>query len=621
MNEMEKSEEVKSAGLSARLQRLHQEQRGALALLCLAGLMILLMMGLVVYDATEVANEKVHVQASADASAYSQAAINARTMNMLAFANVGKRVNIGMVAAYETVYSWMTWITGVAWVLTIACYLIAAIPGAQAVAQLCTKMAEIAVGASCATAKEAGDYLRLDTIVQNFFGPEQRAFNNYQQYMADVTPYWSWTQGVWRGFTNNAPLTVGYPAPKNDADITFRQQLPVRVPAGHSWDGLCEKANEAPPIFGGGFEPGNIIEQADRRFMFVDFLIKNALGSNGNEDPAGGVDGAGDGGSGVGGSGGGQGGGSGSGQESACESLEEEAANDPNSTFEPPREECEVDENGNETDDCETIPGSYTVDGHTIELGEGCIPTSVLEQLDNVDCTQGGATIKAGAYGATYLAGLLGLLIDTSDIPSILKRLTVMPDSFVERCKDGTRDRYQSAGGFHVDGPAWELQTDNWLMNSSTLMYAYRPNAARNGTHRDRYQFMGEDSNPGLLNFASEGTWAISRGEIAWQGDEAPSLWESKWAARVRPVALDGEWEAYAQSHQGFSIWRGLRDIQGEVLATLLVAHGADATGSNLITHGYSLSPGSLEALLFEALSTRAAFDAMEPERMEGVVK
>src|SRR5699024_9305729 len=105
-----------------------------------------------IFDVSEVANEKVHMQATADASAHSQSSVMARTMNMLAFANVGKRIDIGYITAYESSIAWMQWLVGAGWALTALCGLAAiAFPP---IGGVCPRLAQMMTAGTCIYALE-----------------------------------------------------------------------------------------------------------------------------------------------------------------------------------------------------------------------------------------------------------------------------------------------------------------------------------------------------------------------------------------------------------------------------------------------------------------------------------
>lgn len=602
------------------LDRLRHNQSGAIAVLCMAAILIIMLMGLVLFDSIEVANEKVHLQASADAAAFSQSSIEARTMNMTAFTNVGKRINVAYVTAYDTIMGWLGWLVGAGWVLTILCAA-AAVLTAGGLSSVCKEMAQIVAAATCVWAKEKADQGKLGTVINNTFGPELRAFNNYQQYKADITPYWSWSEGVWKGIENRAPITMGYPAPQGGSDVNFSSQLPMKQPNNHSWNNLCEKTNHAPSIgdivLGDSFD--ELTQQVDRWYMFVDFIIKNGMsvvGGGGDAQPTGDGDYDMDSGD--------------SEMENQCGEMEDRAEKDPDNFEYDPGEDCE---DADEEDECEERPKTMKykdADGNWVEeeLNDDCIPVDIADVLNELDCSD---ISDIGVYGSVFFAGSLGLLVDHSGLPDWIS--WAFPTSYEERC-GGTGSRESRSGGrygsdFLKDGAPWILDTNNWSMHSSTLTFAYRPNSARNQESRDKFTF-GEEVNDGFLNSSSEGSgvWALSRAEVTWQGeDSTPNLWESQWGARVRPVALPGEWQAYGNDG-AFTMWDALQEIEDEMFGSILVAHGAamlDVDESALITHPYGLddlsSFSGLEGLYNEYQSTEKSFEPMNNDRLEGLVK
>lgn len=92
-------------------ERFHNEERGAVALLMLAATIVIMLLSWVIYDAGVSTRTKVRVQAAADTAAFSQAAIKARTMNMLAYTNIAKRSIWAAHSMYPSylsaTYSWI----------------------------------------------------------------------------------------------------------------------------------------------------------------------------------------------------------------------------------------------------------------------------------------------------------------------------------------------------------------------------------------------------------------------------------------------------------------------------------------------------------------------------------
>ena len=98
--------------LRHRLGRMHRDEGGAIVVLAFAGCLFLFLVGLTLYDAGFMARDKVDVQNAADTAAYSQAAVKARAMNMVSFANVGKRtiVGIGSMYFWQQLFYFIWWV-------------------------------------------------------------------------------------------------------------------------------------------------------------------------------------------------------------------------------------------------------------------------------------------------------------------------------------------------------------------------------------------------------------------------------------------------------------------------------------------------------------------------------
>ncbi|MFU8803613.1 MAG: TadE/TadG family type IV pilus assembly protein [Bradymonadaceae bacterium] len=617
---------MRNSRIARALRRLDRDQSGAVAILCLASLLIVLMLGLVLYDTIEIANEKVHIQAAADASAFSQASIEARTMNMIAFTNVGKRVTIGFVTAYDAVFAWMKWISGASIVLAIACYAAGAF--FAPILSLCGTITQIAAGSTCATLREGQDHLKLNTLIQRFYGPEVRAFNNYQQYMADVTPFWSWTEGVMRGFTNNAPVTMAYPMPKAGDNFEFTARLPVKQSSdttmyglgiNRNWDALCEKADHTPSIFGNDSSTWeNLSAQSDRRFMFLDLLLKSGVGALGQQENSGVAD-----------TGGGQDteaynpGGGDDEEAFGCDDFAEAAANDSNIDYTPPSQQCNA-----EGENCVDVDGEIRYPGmDPISLDQNCQAGG----FDGVDFECGGGAMAVGEYGTVFLAGTLALIANIS-LPWPFSR--ALPKTFKKRCRENIRDRFRNQmGGDTRSGAAWELDRNDWYMNASNLMFAYRPNAQRNLESRAKYDYLGGDYNKGgfsLSNGAptaqSSGVWAISRGEVAFGGDSDPNLWEPKWGARIRPIGFHQEWVHYATRHVGFTMGEAREEGERAFMGVLATAHVLNMFNDGMITHPYGVSSiaglDGIADMLHEIVSVNLMFAAfIDPGAVEALPK
>ena len=183
-----------------RLQLLDRDQGGAIIFLVLAGILVLLLTILMMFEAGEVAQDKMLAQNAADTAAYSQSAVKARSMNMIAYANTSKRM----------FYSY--WVTYVA--------------AAQALA--------ISTPAYCSSCNIFNWYACYRCIIGGIQGalevlhllilhvPDalQRAqseistLNNFQHYLVGITPWWGYAENLFRGTQNGATITTSWPPPK-----------------------------------------------------------------------------------------------------------------------------------------------------------------------------------------------------------------------------------------------------------------------------------------------------------------------------------------------------------------------------------------------------------------------
>lgn len=76
------------------------DERGAVALLALAGILITFMTALILFDGGFAIRHKARAQISADAASFSQAAVHARVMNEVSYMNVVKRTRAAIYAMY-----------------------------------------------------------------------------------------------------------------------------------------------------------------------------------------------------------------------------------------------------------------------------------------------------------------------------------------------------------------------------------------------------------------------------------------------------------------------------------------------------------------------------------------
>jgi len=191
----------------------------ARAMAAMAACMILFMLSLVLWDVGHATRDKVDLQNAADSAAYSKAAVNARSMNMLAFTNIAKRTVVGLHNTY-----WGMFIAYAGWTagecaeccscgLPVPCCRLCPCPNcASNVATLIrealgdwSEFAGFALFPIPTPAGKSGDV----------FGSELDALDKYQHYIKDITPWWGWAEQLLRGIRNGATVTVSWPPPSD----------------------------------------------------------------------------------------------------------------------------------------------------------------------------------------------------------------------------------------------------------------------------------------------------------------------------------------------------------------------------------------------------------------------
>ena len=193
-----------TAAGTSRLQRLHGDEQGAVLILMLAGIIISLMTALVLYEAGHASRDKVDAQMAADASAYSASAVKARSMNMIAFANTGKRMVYGMSTVYINAY-------------------LSLIASQLAYAGQCGMFN---VGA-CLKAIQGGIQVAMESIefifnMRNIITvsrAEVQSMETYQDYLINITPWWAWMDATIRSRVNHTSFAMTWPPPGDVSEI------------------------------------------------------------------------------------------------------------------------------------------------------------------------------------------------------------------------------------------------------------------------------------------------------------------------------------------------------------------------------------------------------------------
>jgi len=188
-------------------RRFHREESGAVFLLSLAAILIIMMLAWVIIDAGKSARDKVELQASADAAAFSQSSVKARAANMIAYTNVAKRSIIGIQSMYLGMYygyvAWVAWRwSKCKWYRPDICI-------------------DAAINTAMLAVETVMDYRKLTGIfgifgsgaAKTYHAKDIKALDNYQQYMMWLAPWWSFSEGIVRGMRNGATTTASFPPP------------------------------------------------------------------------------------------------------------------------------------------------------------------------------------------------------------------------------------------------------------------------------------------------------------------------------------------------------------------------------------------------------------------------
>jgi hypothetical protein len=208
----------------------HQEE-GAIALAALAACLVLLMMAAALWDTGNTVRAKTKLQTATDSAAYTQAAIEARTMNFVSFSNIGKRTIVGIHNSYWSWVSAWDFMTGVRCGMFFACCIPTPLPKpccTSCVIRDCFKNwsfytregndwnafsgRPLAVPGLEGIAFLTGVGLSGDS--KGAFGNELGALQRFQDYITQVTPWWSFLSSTLRGMRNGATVTTSWPLPQ-----------------------------------------------------------------------------------------------------------------------------------------------------------------------------------------------------------------------------------------------------------------------------------------------------------------------------------------------------------------------------------------------------------------------
>ncbi|MEC9400339.1 MAG: Tad domain-containing protein [Myxococcota bacterium] len=261
------------------LQELGGDQSGAVGMLVLAATLIVFMMALVIYDTGNVARDNMEVQAAADTAAWSQTSIEARSMNMMAFTNVAKRVTFGMTSYYQALTLSYAELLILAVALAVACWVANFFAGGS-LTTLCETLTFFAVEVAYIVFEELPDVLAFNADMNpGYFKDDMAALDSYQNYIKELTPWWSWSEGFIRGSRNGATAVSGWPVPRTLPGTIQGSGLVDTLPVVKQSDyaGVCKRTYSSP---GSGNSSITDALTSDLAVHFADYLLKSCIPAN-----------------------------------------------------------------------------------------------------------------------------------------------------------------------------------------------------------------------------------------------------------------------------------------------------------------------------------------------------
>lgn len=469
--------------------RLHRDEGGAVALLMMASIMITFMLGLVIFDAGFVAEDKLEVQAAADTASWSQSAVEARAMNMMAFANVGKRITVGIISYYEALWVALAAIAAVTLIAMLACWaayvalLIASLGTAagalEPLRQGCTTLTAMLAEQIYMMAQEGKDLNKLAEDLMSepsgYFQKDAEAFTKYQDYMHQVAPWWSWGEGFVRGFRNGA-IATSWPVPSK----------------GSSGGG---------GLFGGSLGIGGSSVPADTLPILKATSAEKA-GDN------------------------------------LCNRMYGNNSDDASAV---------LDRDGGVR--ASSILTDIMV--HTADYGIKTLMDDDARE-DQVECYGlcgvGNAFVKVDRYVYFFLMGVAAIGLTKGICKQNMKSGTSVMGKLGDFLPFIAPKTFGQRGWPYMirDSSSGISSQAVWLRWTSNLTFSYRRGTTRYGdTSYEAFTAWSREQGNTLDDLVgmTEGVWAVSRSEISYQfSGGAPDLWHPSWVARMRPVSIPGEW-------------------------------------------------------------------------------
>jgi hypothetical protein len=189
----------------------HDDEGGAVALLCLAAVIALMMMAWIIFDAHKSVGDKIMLQGAADTAAFSHAAVEARSMNMIAYGNIAKRSIVDIHAMYTGMY--------LAYVAWIAKRWSECNPPFRIWPCIDAAINSIMMGIETLSDQTNYSGSPIPPLIlgrglsRSAYLRDLQAIDNYQHYMLHVTPWWGFSEQLARGWRNGATTVVSFPPP------------------------------------------------------------------------------------------------------------------------------------------------------------------------------------------------------------------------------------------------------------------------------------------------------------------------------------------------------------------------------------------------------------------------
>lgn len=195
-----------SERIRQRLSHFDKNQSGAVMLLLLAAFLILFMLAMTLFDTGRAAQDKMDVQIAADASAFSHSVVKSRSMNMISYANIIKRMFFSYAVTYV---NGLTALVAVSAAHGVACYKLRLKSCKELVENVMIILTEVVEAFFSLKGLGLIPGMSGDSRVVN----ELIALERYQQYMFAVTPWWAWVENITRSMDNGAMVTASWPPP------------------------------------------------------------------------------------------------------------------------------------------------------------------------------------------------------------------------------------------------------------------------------------------------------------------------------------------------------------------------------------------------------------------------